>query len=208
MVQLGQALKTPWYYFKPWNRHGLILSVAGPLYIAIGVMFTIQPPSATREENLKMALVLLPYAGWGIVFIIVGCVTIISARWPAAPKSLGYSVLTGLSAAWAGFHIFGGISADNAVYIASGFAWALAAFMWWAVSGLVAPPKEREIGGYPYGIGHLTGCPYCGSVCVCNTKTGLEGQPPSTDGHPSEFDGDGSVRPGESIRFRDDHPPE
>ncbi|UVK59317.1 membrane protein [Gordonia phage Pherobrine] len=208
MTQLGRALATPWYYFKPWTRHGLILTTAGLVYIAMGIMFMAQPPSDTREENLKLALNILPYKGWAVVFIIVGCVTFVSARWPAAPKSLGYSVLTGLSAAWSGFHILGGSIADNAVYIASGFSWALVAFMWWAVSGLVAPPKEREIGGYPNSIGHLAGCTNCGSVCVCNTETGLEGKPPSTDGYPSEHDGSGSVRPGESIRRGDDYSPE
>lgn len=208
MVELGQVIKIPWYFFRPWNRHGLILTTAGLVYIAVGIMFITQEATELRAENLKLALNILPYAGWGVVFIIVGCVTVVSARWPSAPKSLGYSVLTGHSAAWAGFHIFGGTAADNAAYIAAGFSWALVAFMWWAVSGLVAPPKEREIGGYPYSAWHLAGCADCGSICVCNTETGLEGKPPSTSGEPSEHDGSGSVRPGESIRFRDDHPPE
>ncbi|QJD49660.1 membrane protein [Gordonia phage Secretariat] len=182
-----------WYHVKPWSRHGLILTTAGITYIAIGVMFCSQEATELRSENLKLALEIMPYRGWGIGFIVVGIITVISARWPYAPKSLGYSVLTGWSTAWAGFHIFGGIETGNTAYVASGFSWAMVAFMWWAVSGLISPPKERTIGGVLTTRGHLAGCSNCGSVCVCDTETGLEGESASTERDPSGKDGDGSV---------------
>ncbi|QPL14681.1 membrane protein [Gordonia phage Schwartz33] len=179
-----------WYHVKPWSRHGLILTTAGITYVAMGVMYASQPATELRSENLKLALEIMPYFWWGIGFVVVGGITIISARWPYAPKSLGYSVLTGWSTAWAGFHIFGGLGTGNTAYVASGFSWAMVAFMWWAVSGLISPPKERTIGGVLTTPGHPGGCSHCGSICVCNTETGLEG---STEGSERDTPGiDGS----------------
>lgn len=168
--------KPKWYHVKPWSRHGLILTTVGVAYIAVGIMFVSQEATALRAENLKLALNVMPYTWWGIGFMVVGLITIVSSRWPFAPKSLGYSVLSGWTVAWAGFHIIGGIAAGNTAYIASGVVWATMAFLWWAVSGLVDLPRERKIGGYSSTTGHLAGCSSCGSVCVCHTKTGLESE--------------------------------
>ncbi|QDH85266.1 hypothetical protein HWC49_gp35 [Gordonia phage Kenosha] len=186
-------VKPKWYRTKPWDRHGLILVTAGVIYAAIGFMFTLQPATQLRSENLKLALSIMPYFGWGVGFIVVGLFTVVTSRWPLAPKSLGYSTLTGWTVAWAGFHIVGGTAADNTAYIASGFSWAMVAFLWWAISGLVSPPKERIAGGYLYTSGHPAGCGHCGTVCVCNTETGLESESPGSDGEPSGSDGARSV---------------
>ncbi|QAU06269.1 hypothetical protein SEA_RICKMORE_34 [Gordonia phage Rickmore] len=185
-------LKPAWYKTKPWDRHGLILVTVGIIYTAIGIMYSLQPTTELRAQNLKYALSIMPYLGWCIGFVLVGILTVVTSRWPLAPKSLGYSVLSGWTAAWAGFHVIGGIAADNTAYIASGFAWAMIGFLWWAISGLISPPKERMTGG-SYTIGHIAGCSNCGSVCVCNTETGLESEPSGSDGEPSGDNGDRSL---------------
>lgn len=195
-----------WYSFKPWNRHSLILLTTGVIYVAIGIMFSLQPATQLREENLKFALTIMPYFGWAIGFMVVGVFTMITSRWPSMPKSLGYSALTGWTAAWAAFHIFGGAATGNTAYIASGFAWGMIAFLWWAVSGLVAPPKERTSGG---GYIDANGDPIGGvdrsTLCLCDTEAGITCKPSDPDGQSSEHDGSGGVRKSSGVRLRDDH---
>ncbi|QGJ88014.1 membrane protein [Gordonia phage Avazak] len=194
-----------WYSFKPWNRHSLILITTGFIYVAIGIMFSLQEATQLREENLKFALIVMPYLGWAIGFMVVGVFTMITSRWPSMPKSLGYSALSGWTAAWAAFHIFGGAATGNTAYIASGFAWGMIAFLWWAVSGLIAPPKERTSGGYIDAAGHPIGSVDRSALCLCDTEAGITCQPSDPDGQPSEYDGSGSVRESPSIRLGDDH---
>lgn len=182
-----------WYAFKPWNRHSLILITTGFIYLAIGIMFSLQPATQLRAENLKFALAIMPYSGWAIGFMIVGVFTMITSRWPSMPKSLGYSTLTGWTAAWASFHIFGGAATGNTAYIASGFAWGVIAFLWWAVSGLLAPPKERTSGGYINAAGDTIGGFDRSALCLCDTEAGITCKPPDPDGQPSKHDGGGGV---------------
>ncbi|WKW86819.1 hypothetical protein SEA_CONLEY_33 [Gordonia phage Conley] len=197
-----------WYDFKPWNRHSLILLTTGVIYVAIGVMFSLQPATKLREENLKFALIIMPYFGWAIGFMVVGVFTMITSRWPSMPKSLGYSALTGWTAAWAAFHIFGGAATGNTAYIASGFAWGMIAFLWWAVSGLVAPPKERTSGGYIDTAGDSISGFDRSALCLRDTEAGVSCESQDPDGQPSEHDGGGGVPKSSGVRFRDDNPPE
>ncbi|QLF83749.1 hypothetical protein SEA_MAGEL_33 [Gordonia phage Magel] len=194
-----------WYSFKPWNRHSLILVTTGFIYLAIGIIFSLQEATQLREENLKFALILMPYLGWAIGFMVVGVFTMITSRWPSMPKSLGYSALSGWTAAWASFHIFGGAATGNTAYIASGFAWGMIAFLWWAVSGLTAPPRERTSGGYIDAAGHPIGSVDRSALCLCDTEAGITCQPSDPDGQPSEYDGSGGVRESPSVRLSDNH---
>lgn len=198
-----------WYSFKPWNRHSLILLTTGVIYVVIGIMFFLQPATKLREENLKFALIIMLYPGWAIGFIVVGVFTMITSCWPSMPKSLGYRTLTGWTAAWAAFHIFGGAATGNIVYIASGFAWGMIAFLWWAVIGLVAPPKERTSGvGYIDANGPHIDVVDRSTLCLCDTEAGITCKPSDPDGQSSEHDGSGGVRKSSGVRLRDDHPAE
>lgn len=129
--------------FKPWSRHGVILVVAGITYIAIGTVFVFSIPSESQVEALYFAIHLMSLDWWGFGFIITGIVAITSSRWPNLPRSWGYTVLTGWSAAWSAFYFAGAALTDaKVVYFGTAVIWALLAFLWWAVSGLVSPPKE------------------------------------------------------------------
>lgn len=129
--------------FKPWSRHGVILVVAGITYMVIGTVYVFHIPSESQAEALYFALHLMSLDWWGIGFLIAGIVALTSSRWPNLPRSWGYTVLTGWSAAWSAFYFAGATLTDaKVVYFGTAGVWALLAFLWWAVSGLVSPPKE------------------------------------------------------------------
>lgn len=131
-----------WMGFRPWQRHSLVLSVAGFVYMAIGVSYYVLDPIPARLVALEVALAWMPFKGWGLVFIIVGLLTIISSRWPPISKSWGYIAMTGLSAGWAAFYLMSIIFGDSPLMnITAVLTWSLTSFLWWAISGLVNPDE-------------------------------------------------------------------
>lgn len=133
-----------WLSFKPWDRHGGILVLAGLTYILIGHVYIFDPQPQSEVDVMYFALRLMPFDWWGFGFIIVGTTAILSARWPNWHKAWGYSVLTGWSSAWSAFFFAGAILTDaEIVYISTGAMWALMAILWWGVSGMVSPSKDE-----------------------------------------------------------------
>lgn len=208
----GEAAKMPpkWMSIKPWNRHGLILTIAGLAYILIGIGYVISNETPSQTEVMKFAFLFMPYTGWGIGFIVVGCIAAMSSRWPSLPRTLGYSTLTGWTSAWAGFHVVGGLSqhATHLSYVAGGLAWGMMAFLWWAISGLICPPKERGVSGRaaPY---RESSCRFdCGIVRRSNPTDGIEGESQRETGSFPSQHGDGSLRTSSSVRHRNYIPTE
>ncbi len=125
---------------RPIRTHGLVLMVAGFVYIAIGFTYLTAEPTPARVEALKYALNWVDFNTWGYVWILVGLLSIISSRWPPVSETWGYTVLTGQAAAWGLFYGAGVIFADTPVSNLSGvLSWGLIGFMWWAISRLVNP---------------------------------------------------------------------
>ena len=138
-----QNVKNGFLSLKPWTRHSSLLLVAGIAYIVMGVVYVFHNPSESQAEALYFALNLMSLNGWGFGFIATGVIDLISSRWPNLPRSWGYTVLTGWSAAWSAFYFAGAALTDaKVVYFGTAGVWALLAFLWWAVSGLVCPPEE------------------------------------------------------------------
>ena len=132
----------PWLDIRPWRRHGLVLSVAGLIYIAIGVSYFVTEMTPSRTRALVVALEFLSIRHWGVIFILAGALAIISSRWPPISRTWGYMVLCGLSAGWSavyftGFALIGAPSTN----LSSFGTWGLIAFLWWAISGLLNPLK-------------------------------------------------------------------
>lgn len=130
----------PWLGVRQFQRHSLVLLVAGTVYVAIGGAFLTTPITPERERSLQYALMVLDFHGWGMIFITAGVLAVISSKWPPVSETWGYTILTGLSVLWAGFYVpavlFG--SAPNSVLTGT-LTWALLGFLWWAISGLVNP---------------------------------------------------------------------
>lgn len=132
----------PWRGVREWAQHGLVLTVAGFMYICIGValLFAVLTPS--QQIAVSAATKWLSLDGWGVLFIFAGLLSILSSRWPPLLEKWGYFVLTGLSVAWGGLYLvslFNGAPLSN---VASAATWGLIAFLWWAISGLVNPQKK------------------------------------------------------------------
>ena len=134
-----------WNQFKQWDRHSLILTVVGVSYVLIGCGLILSPTGRLNESKVNV----LPDDWWYVGFMVVGAISIISSRWPNKPRTLGYAILTGWTAATAGLYILSGILDDLNGLITQGVTWALIAFLWWAISGLICPPTERGRYGVP-----------------------------------------------------------
>lgn len=144
----------PWKGFRPFRRHSLVLLVAGLAYVFIGVTYIVTPLSHARAQALIVALHWAPINIWGSLWILVGALSIISSKWPPVVESWGYMVLTGFSAGWGATYLTGVIIGESpAGNISSAITWAMMAFMWWAISGLINPDRvavmvvEKEVPG-------------------------------------------------------------
>lgn len=127
---------------RAFNRHSLILTVAGFGYILTGLTYIVTVPTPARKEALAVALSWFPIKAWGAVFVLIGAAVILSSRWPRISDSWGYALLTGLSAGWSATYAAGVIFEHSPVGNLTGtLQWGLLAFVWWAIPGLVAPDK-------------------------------------------------------------------
>ena len=128
--------------FRPYKRHGLVLTVAGFAYILTGLTYIFAEPTPNRKIALQIAFKWFPIEFWGSVFIVVGFLAIASSRWPKFSDSWGYMLLTGLSAGWSATYLMGVIIEDSPISNLTGaLNWGLLAFLWWAISGFVNPDK-------------------------------------------------------------------
>lgn len=140
-----KLLGRTWMRIRPWTRHSLVLLVAGAAYTGVGITYVTDEGRMTRQA-LVIALSWMPIQAWGVLFIIVGLGTMVSARWPPTAEKWGYMIMTGLSSGWGSFYFMGVIFVGNPLSSLSlGFVWYLLAFMWWAISGLTNPPVKVVI---------------------------------------------------------------
>jgi hypothetical protein len=127
---------------RPYNRHSLILTVAGICYMLTGSTYILSELTSTRKQALAVALRWFSIETWGTIFILVGLMAVVSSRWPRIFKSWGYAILTGLSAGWSATYAAGVIFEHAPVgNMSAVLQWGLLAFLWWAIPGLVSPDK-------------------------------------------------------------------
>lgn len=137
-----ERLKVFYLGVRPWSQHSMVLLVAGLAYFGIGYAYASDTTQTEeRTKSLSFILEIIPFNHWGILFMIVGVLTILSARWPPRSEKWGYAVLTGFSAVWSSGFLFSMIFDGAPVSGVIGFlVWGLVAFLWWAISGLINPP--------------------------------------------------------------------
>lgn len=130
----------PWIGLRPWQRHSLVLAVAGFVYTVFGILLALVPRNPTQRLNLRMALELFPVSVWSGIWITVGLLSLASTRWPPSSKTWGYTALTGLAVAWGSMYLLGVIFLHAPFTTLSGtLVWWLVGFLWWGISGLVNP---------------------------------------------------------------------
>lgn len=143
LVVMSKRTITMFFGVRPWKRHGLVLLVAGLVYVATGLSYILAEATPSRQVALGVALAWAPIAFWGAVFMAAGLLSIISSRWPTFAETWGYMVLTGLSAGWSATYAAGVIFFDSpAANLSGAFLWGLLSFLWWAISGLLNPDAK------------------------------------------------------------------
>lgn len=144
MKNLVRALRHPadypWLELRPIQRHSVVLIVGGLIYVAIGAVYAFTESSPQRIAGLKLALVAMPVQGWGVAWMVVGLLAVLSARWPPASKTWGYTALTGMAVCWAGMFLGGVAFLDTpSSGLTATLVYGLLGFMWWAIAGLMNP---------------------------------------------------------------------
>lgn len=130
---------------RPWTRHSLVLLIAGLVYVCIGIVYIRTPVGSPTWHALVAAREWLSLDAWAILWIVVGCLSMISSKWPPVAEKWGYMALTGLAAAWGSFYLLGVIFGPNTIgSSAVGLVWWLIGFMWWSISGLVSPEEIKK----------------------------------------------------------------
>lgn len=133
-----------WLRLRPWRRHSTVLMVAGLVYLGIGIAYITLPLTDSRQSTFELPLYIADWVGagidlWGAAFVVIGLLVVLSARWPPASETWGYTALTLWSTLWACFYIGGiplGAPSGN---VTAWLVWLLIAFLWWAISGLLNP---------------------------------------------------------------------
>jgi biotin transporter BioY len=142
MSTLWLRFKRSAFALRPWQRHSLVLTVAGFVYVCLGIIYLAVPLTADRAGGLRLALRLTggSIAPWAIAWIVVGTLALTSTRWPPSSKTWGYTALTALAALWGSVYGLGVLflHAPHAG-LSGAFVWFLVAFLWWAISGLTNP---------------------------------------------------------------------
>lgn len=148
MKALIRALTHPrgyvWLALRPWQRHSLVLAVAGAAYIGIGASYALAAPRPARASSLELALNIMPLDGWGVVWVMVGLLGVLSSRWPPASETWGYSAMSCLAALWGGFYLGAIVVGATAQAFTGAVVWFLVAFLWWAISGLSNPDQVGD----------------------------------------------------------------
>lgn len=129
-----------------WTRHSIVLSVAGAIYVVIGLAFFLAPKGTDKAPSLKTAVRFLSLNGWGAVFVVCGVLALLAAFSTLGHKTWGYMVLTGLSSGWATLYV-AAVVFEHApvVSLISALTWTLLAFVWWGVSGLISPEHLNQM---------------------------------------------------------------
>lgn len=128
---------------RPWTRHSTVLLVAGAFYFILGLLYILGRNAVEAKSAAYLFSKWFDLNWLGSVWMFVGTLTIISTVWPPISKTWGYSIMTGLSAAWASFYAVDIVFMDGPVWQINGaLMWGFIAFMWWAISGLVDPEKR------------------------------------------------------------------
>lgn len=143
---------------RPWTRHSLVLMVAGLMYAMVGISYLVTGLDDTRKVSVAghlqfghkalgvFDLDASDHAIWtfyAVNWIIVGALAMISSRWPPASETWGYTAMCSFSTFWSGCYLLSLNSGSPDRVLSGALVWALLAFLWWAISGLVNPRPPK-----------------------------------------------------------------
>lgn len=130
-------------HLRPWRRHSIVLFVAGIVYILYGFALSGVSNTEARTSTLRMAAGIMDVRWWGILWIAIGILALASTRWPPQSETWGYGAMSGLAAFWSACYGLGVLlMGAPATGLTACLVWAMVAFMWWGISGLMNPDDE------------------------------------------------------------------
>ena len=129
-----------------WNQHSLILIAGGTYMMSIGWSYLFSAISVLRYRSLSVALNILPLEWWGGIFMAVGIAAWLFALVFKRKQVWGFTLLTGLSAAWGTVYILAIKEPPNVDFqVTQALMWYLLAIVWWGVAGLVSPKRLADV---------------------------------------------------------------
>lgn len=128
-----------WATLRPWQRHSMVLAVAGGVYVLVGASYLLIDLTPDRAASLQLALAIAPIQAWASTWIVVGILALVSTRWPPASKTWGYSAMTGLAAWWGAVYLLSIPLGGPVTAVTGTLVWWLVGFLWWGISGLLNP---------------------------------------------------------------------
>lgn len=134
---------------RPWMRHSLVLLVLGLLYVIIGLIYWFTPLPSERAVAFKAALEVMAMPGWGVAFVVVGVLSVLSSRWPPPSVTWGYTVLSGWSTFWGCMYAWSFVQGAPVSTLTGVCVWLGLAFLWWAISGLQNPQPHEHPEQFP-----------------------------------------------------------
>lgn len=135
-----------WMTYRPWRRHGVVLFTSGLFFMNFGLALAREGEERERRiEMARVAIKLLPLELWAGLFVGVGFSVALLSRFSFFKPPLGYSALTGLSAAWSASYLIGYFFyGAPPVSLNTGIFWLFMVTFYWAVSGLVSPDRRGK----------------------------------------------------------------
>lgn len=151
--RLDPAFRAAWLALRPWNRHSLILSILGVLYLGAGVIWLVNEVTTTRAAQMALPLTWTGGAWWplSMAWILVGSATLLSTRWPPFYSRWGYVATGGLASFWGLCAATSAVAYGNWSAGLSGvFIYAIITILIWGIAGMVAPiPAPPHLPGPP-----------------------------------------------------------
>lgn len=140
---LAPAFTAAWLALRPWNRHSLVIATLSTLYLLLGTVWLSTPVTESRRTQLALLLhwsdgSMTP---WALIWILIGCLGLLSTRWPPGYDRWGYIVLGMHSTGWGFVALAGPVLYGTpwGIGLAGALVWGAFAFLIWAISGLTAP---------------------------------------------------------------------
>lgn len=134
-----QEFRSRYIGLRPWQVHSEILAVAGTAFVTRGLMYIFVEPDARQADLLRVPLAFAPMPAWGVLFVLVGVLGLVSTRWPPVSKTWGYAALAGLSAGWASCYLTGLLLGAPWTALGGAILWALIGYIWWRIASLSNP---------------------------------------------------------------------
>lgn len=127
------------------TRRGAFLLTNGCIFAVIGAALVVLPVPDSSQSGYRFATTLMPLQWWGVVWMAVAAVGIVTSRWPVGKDVYGFGVLTGWSLLWAAMAVMSTILDDSGRGWYLGVIWASFGVQLMIVAGMDSRTARRRV---------------------------------------------------------------